>query len=191
MENGVVEVLEACRKLALAGPLDHGWLDAFGFEDERNVYHRLCYWLARALRPVAMADLGTCEGRCAAHLAAARPEAMVHAVDAEQHGAFESYTGWLDNVIFHQARSVDPVVLGQVGTRTVGVCVVDGVHAWDYVMEEVAAWTPKMAPGGIFLFDDLEWDDGMKSLMARLPFGRKGRMDDMHPGYGFGWAVVE
>jgi hypothetical protein len=189
-DQDVVEVLEACRKLALAGPLDHGWLDGFFAEDERNIYYRLCYWLARALRPRAMVELGVCEGRCTAHLAGGYLEAEVHAVDIGKHGAYKRHTSWLDNIVYHQAKSIDPAVLAEVYDGSVGICLVDSVHAWDYVMQEVTAWIPKMAPSGVFLFDDLDWDDGMKGLMDKLPFEQKGRMDDMHPGYGFGWAVV-
>lgn len=186
----MIEILEACEKLALAGPLDHGWLDGIFAQDERCVYHRLCYWLVRALRPAAVVELGTCEGRCAAHMGGAREETIVYAVDSERHGQFTANTGWLGNVVFYAGGTTDEAILAEVEDGTVGVLVVDGVHAWDRVLEEVDAWTPKMRMSGIFLFDDLDHDEGMKGLLDQLPFEEKGRADDMHPGYGFGWAVV-
>lgn len=185
------ERIAEAHRMALADPLSDEHLCALLLEDPACLYYRLLYRLARLARPEVMVELGVCTGRGTAHLAAGCPDGLVIAVDPEEHGALRPNA--LDrypNIRFCKARSDDHALLASVADGSVGLCFVDSVHAVDYALREVALWTPKMKKGGgVFLFDDLEWDEGMRGLLARLPFVDKGDLPGMHV-KGFGYAVV-
>jgi len=165
-------------------PAGDAHLDALFLEDPTCHYYRLLYHLACDVN----VELGTCTGRGTAHLAARG--GTVIAVDPEGHGALRiNALNRYPNVRFYKTRSDDPTLLASVADGSVGLCFVDSVHAVDYALREVGLWTPKMVPGGIFLFDDLDWDDGMRSLLDRLPFAVRGDLPGLHT-MGFGYAVV-
>eukprot|EP00666_Eupelagonemidae_sp_cell4sb_P011660 gene11660-8818_t len=37
----------------------------------------------------------------------------------------------------------------------VGVALVDGLHTYDGVRDDIDAWAPKVAPGGVMMFNDV------------------------------------
>lgn len=164
-------------------------LDQLFKQDPQCFYYRFIYFLVRILRPKLSVELGVCTGRGTAHLAAGNLDGMVLAIDPEKHGAFEENTRLYTNIIFIQKRSDDVELLNSIQNQSVDLCFIDSVHAFDYTLKEVKLWTPKMKSGGIFLFDDLELDEGMKKVLPALPFTNKSLLPDLHH-KGFGYAIV-
>jgi len=95
-----------------------------------------------------------------------------------------------DKITLLLGRSDAPDILAQFENDSVDLCFVDSDHAGVYVLREVELWTPKMRDGGIFVFDDLDLDAGMKEVLPALPFRQKGNLPGLHY-MGFGYAVVE
>jgi len=171
--------------------LDGAHLDGLFRQNEDNVYYRFLYYLAGALKPDLMAELGVCEGRCTAHLAAGWPEGRVLAVDPEYHGMLDRNALTVyENVDFRQCRSDDEVMLGTVKDRSVGLLFVDSVHNLPHVLTEMRYWLPKMQPGAPVIFDDLDYFWSMANLLDVLPLQHKGRLEGLHV-HGFGYALAE
>lgn len=165
-------------------------LDALFQQTVDCPYYRFVYFLVRELRPSRTVELGAEIGRCTAHMAAANPEGEVVAIDPEKHGLFEGSVAPYDNVKFVQTRSDDLDTLAQIEDHSVGLCFIDSIHSGIYTSKEVGLWAPKMEGGGLFLLDDLELNDSMRTVLSRLPFEEKGLLDGLHAHAGFGYAIV-
>lgn len=159
------------------------------FAQDSYAYLRFLYYLAQATKPELSVELGVCTGRGTAHLAAGNLKGKVIGIDPEQHGAFVANTKPYSNIEFIFGRSDDKDILAGIPNQSVGICFIDSVHAFDYVIKEVRLWTPKIKSGGFFLFDDLDLDDGMRKVLPSLPFENKNNLSGLHY-KGFGYAVV-
>ena len=166
-------------------------LDALFDQNPDNVYYRFLFHLARIQKPALMVELGVCEGRSTAHMAAGHPEGKVIAVDPEVHGALQgNCLDRYDNVDFRQCRSDDEHLLASVGDRTVGLLFVDSIHTLPHVLTELRLWLPKMRPLAPIIFDDLDYFWSMAYLLDILPLQHKGRLEGLHL-HGFGYALAE
>lgn len=176
-------IITQAHKLALTQPIDDSHLTSLYTQDPFP-YLRFLYYVGKLSAAKTAIELGTCTGRGTAHLAAACE--WVFTVDPELHDAFAENTAPYPNITYLPFRSDDRRALDVFMRGSIDLCFVDSVHAADYAMREVELWTPKMRPGGLFLFDDL---DLMPSLPDRLPFKGKGYLDGLHI-EGFGYAIV-
>jgi len=186
MNKNLINV--AYQKALIGNELNNEHLDSLFIQDSCAYLHFI-YYLVQSLKPAISVELGVCTGRCTAHMAASNPAGKVIAIDPEQHGAFKTNTKPYHNIEFYLTRSDDLALLSRIKNNSIGLCFVDSVHALDYVMKEVSLWTPKMKPGGIFLFDDLDFDDGMRKVLSSLPFEVKENLPGLHY-KGFGYAIV-
>jgi hypothetical protein len=59
----------------------------------------------------------------------------------------------------HRARSDDPFLLSLIQDGSVGVMHQDSNHNEAVNTSEVELWWPKMAPGSLWVFDDVGWSD--------------------------------
>lgn len=147
-------------------------------------YLCLLYYVGKLFQVKVAVELGTCTGRGTAYLAAACQE--VYTIDPELHGAFADNTRPYPNITYIQSRSDEPETLDKFSPQSIDLCFIDSVHTYDYLMKEITLWTPKMAPGGLFLLDDL---DLMLGALEALPFEHKGYLEGLHI-KGFGYAFV-
>lgn len=188
LSSGDIEEL-ADRSLEISRTGD-SFLDAL-YAPPEYVYYRFLYSLARALQPEIMVELGVCAGQGSAHLAAGNPSGRVLSIDPELHGGFADNTQPYTNIEFIQTRSDDPALLSRIADHSIGLLFIDSVHAKDYVLREYTLWRPKMKPGGLILFDDLNLNPGMREVLPSLPEAVKGLLPGLHADFGFGYVLVE
>lgn len=65
---------------------------------------------------------------------------------------------------------------------SVSFCLIDGAHDYKSVKDDIAAWLPKMKPGGWLCGDDIAWGDDMPVFRA---------VEEMLPGWvrrGCAWT---
>jgi hypothetical protein len=156
------------------------------------------YDLVAAIQPKTLVELGTQSGMSYFTFCQSVQEhdlgTLCYAVDTwegEQHtGAYDesvwesvsqvnrlSYPGfsYLMRMYFHEA-------LSHFDDESVDLLHIDGLHTYDAVREDFEDWQPKVAPGGIVLFHDIE---------ARMKdFGVWRFWDELrteHPGETFGF----
>lgn len=159
-------------------------------------YYRLAYLLARELKEGVIVELGTQYARCAAHFAAASEDVQVYTIDVEEcSGTVRHY----DNLTFIRARTEKAETAAPFEDGSVDICFADSTHNAGHVLREIEAWTPKMTPGALWLFDDLR---EMPDLLPLLPFEVKGTLPGIHTTpvgpkgnqrieeVGFGYAFV-
>ena len=195
-ENGEIIEAESCIGFAqhsaiTQGALGDPHLDALFDQNRDNVYYRFLYYLADVLDADLIVELGVCEGRSTAHMAAGCPKARVIAVDPEVHGALQGNA--LDhyaNIDFRQCRSDNQELLDSVKPESVGLLFVDSVHNLPHVLTEMRLWLPKMKRWAPIIFDDLDYHWSMPFLLDALPLRRKGRLEGLHI-HGFGYALAE
>jgi len=164
-------------------------------------YYRLAYFLAKAMQPRVIVELGTQYAQCTAHFAAGAPDARVITIDHLEHltehelfrrDALERYP----NIEVLWAGTTDPEMAEKFEDRLIGICLSDALHTTEHVLKEVELWTPKMHEGAVWLFDDFLL---MPDLMERLPFEIKGLAPGLHkepehitgrPDLLLGYAIV-
>lgn len=161
-------------------PIGDEHLDSL-FQQDPFPYLRFLYHVGKLFEVKTAVELGTCTGRGTAHLAASCQ--FVYTIDPEIHGAFEKNTKPYSNIKFIQSRSDDLQTLEQFESKSIDLCFIDSVHAYDYMLKEIELWTPKMKPNGLFLLDDLDLMPGL------LPFEKKGYLAGLHS-QGFGYAFI-
>lgn len=86
----------------------------------------------------------------------------------------------LDSLTVHQMPSVEAAKLFEDGS--VSFCLIDGAHDYKSVKDDIAAWLPKMKPGGWLCGDDIAWGDDMPVFRA---------VEEMLPGWvrrGCAWT---
>jgi predicted O-methyltransferase YrrM len=164
-------------------------------------YYRLAYFLAQAMQPEIIVELGTQYAQCTAHFAGGAPQARVVTVDYLQditehplfrRDALERYP----NIEVLWADSADRDTAARFEDGSIGICFSDALHKTEHVLKEVAVWTPKMHEGSVWLFDDFLL---MPDLLEQLPFKVKGIAPGLHkepaaitgrPDLLFGYAIV-
>lgn len=191
VEKTSVEAEDLARLAEVAqSPLGIPRLDQIVRQDPTCVYYRFLYHLIHEFQLADCVELGVAVGRGTIHMAAANPAATVYAVDPHPHELYEETTQGYSNIKLIRGGSTDPEVLAQVPDESIALCFVDSVHDPDYTLQEVELWTPKLRPGGIFLFDDLAYSVGMPRVIPEIPLTKKGPLGHLHFS-GFGWAMKE
>lgn len=175
--------IDTAYNLALHQPIPDEHLAGLFLQDPFP-YLRFLYYVGKLFQVRLAVELGTCTGRGTAHLAAACQ--VVYTIDPELHGAFAENTRPYSNINFIRSRSDDLETLQQFEGHSLALCFIDSVHAYDYLMKEISLWSPKIAPGGLFLLDDLNL---MPGALEAIPFENKGYLAGLHS-QGFGYAFV-
>lgn len=126
----------------------------FGLERFLNIGDvRLLYRLARELKPgCKILEVGTNAGRSTKAMSAAAPECVIMTVDIAN-----LWRGYMpDNVI----RIVESSsTFAEKCTAEFDLIFIDGDHSQFNVQLDIAAWLPKLRPGGIVVFHDYRQGD--------------------------------
>jgi predicted O-methyltransferase YrrM len=118
-------------------------------------------WLARARRPATTVEFGAAFGVSGMYFTAG-----LEAAGAGHLYSFEINREWAD-IAERNIRSVSNRVtltrgafedcVTDVLTAPIDIAFVDAIHQYDFVMRQFDILEPRMAPGGIILFDDIDF----------------------------------
>lgn len=170
-------------------PIGDKFLDNIFQQDTTSVYYRFLYRLVERINPKLVVELGVCKGGSTAHMAAARFETRVIAVDTAPFDVSHILDRYKNiDLIINESCSIG--VLGQVHDKSVDICFIDTLHQQDLVTEETRLWLPKMKIGGIILFDDISLNEGMIKFWNKLNISNRISLPHLHWS-GFGAAIIE
>jgi predicted O-methyltransferase YrrM len=125
--------------------------------------------LARGRRRIV--ELGTCTAWTAIALALNEPAASVTSFDPVVHDQREQYLDLVPPEIRARVRLVtERGAEGADGADGVELLYVDSTHERAETVAEYEAWRPRMAPGGVVVFDDVGHSDfpGVAEAIADL-----------------------
>ena len=130
---------------------------------------RILFDLLRERRPETCLELGTCVGISAAYQAAAlelNGRGFLYTIEgaaplAERARSVLERLGLADRVEVRNGRFTDvlPEVLAD---RELDFAFVDGHHDEQATLDYFELIRPRMRPGSVMAFDDVEWSDGMR-----------------------------
>jgi predicted O-methyltransferase YrrM len=103
---------------------------------------------------------------------------------AQVYAKFNERTGKFQHVHPIKGRSVD--VADQFDAESLDVVYIDGWHKYEAVKEDIAAWLPKVRPGGIISghdYDEKAWPGVVKAVRENFPENRVVTFQDTS------WAV--
>lgn len=152
-----------------------------------DTYYLFLFALAKRMLPVLSVDLGSWHGASAWCMKKGHPEGRVASYDVGNQlwdglrasGAEFFIKGSLEAAHDHQDGSVD-------------ILFIDTEHDGDLPRAEFEAWLPKMAPGCVVLFDDVELNEKMKEFWAGFNPAGFVKMDArIHSNAGFGILTRE
>ena len=167
-------------------PTPDPFLESLYRLDETAVYYRFLYRLARMVRPKISVELGVCTGRGTAHMAGGNMEGVVYGIDPSPLDMSDILARF-QNIILMKDRSDSGKVLSVIPNETVDICFVDSEHTYDNAHKEVNLWTSKLKNGGVFIFDDVEYNEDMKRFWDWVPL-QKIYLPGLHY-TGFGAAI--
>ncbi len=131
--------------------------------DPTSVYYRYFYEFARTLKPAVTFEIGTCEGKSAAHFAAGNPEGLVITLDVRAMSKSAMEAMHLPNVVPLLCDSLEaPQRLRYL--PTIDLLFIDGDHRLEQAYAEYTAYRPFVRDGGLIFFDDIAINDGMRHL---------------------------
>ena len=152
----------------LAGSMQKGrdprpdWLRAID-DDPTSVYYRFLYHCTVILRPRVSFEIGTCEGKSAAHLAAGCPGGTVITVDIRLSSKGATDQLLIPNLVSIVGDSLEvPSVLKWM--PPLGLLFIDGDHELRQAYREYLMYRPYVKAGGLILFDDIHINSGMDQL---------------------------
>ena len=157
-----------------------------GLYDVSAPYYRFLYRLAKLANTTFIVELGVCSGRGTAYLAAAT-KCRVLAVDVVPMEV-QQILAHYPNIDMRVTTSTSEDLLRSVQDWSVDLCFIDTLHNYEQVVSETKAWLPKMSKGGILVYDDIDYNDGMKRFWSELQF-TKISLPHLH-WTGFGVAFV-
>jgi predicted O-methyltransferase YrrM len=136
---------------------------------------RLCYAVARALRPLAVAETGVCYGVTSAYLLAAleaNGQGHLYSIDLPPLGENgDDFVGWLVPTHLRSrwtlqrgtsARLLRPLLKG---LRAIDLFIHDSLHTYRNMTEEFQAAWPALRGGGVLISDDVEGNPAFLQLM--------------------------
>ena len=168
-------------------PTGDSFLDEL-YEIEKAHYYRFLYRLVQRIQPNVVVELGVQSGRSTAHIAGASLETRVIAIDPNPPELGEKLKRY-SNIDFRLDRSDSLSVLNSIPSNSVYICFVDTDHEYRQAVLETVLWRPKLKKGGIFVYDDISLNDGMKQFWTELPL-RKVSLPKLHWS-GFGCAILD
>jgi predicted O-methyltransferase YrrM len=156
---------------------------------------RILFDLVRERRPETCIELGTCLGISAAYAAAAlelNGGGFLFTLEgaaplAERARSLLERLGLSHRVEVRAGRFVDllPALLAE---HDFDYAFVDGHHDEQATLHYFAAIRPRMRPGGVFVFDDVDWSDGMRRAWHAIR--TDDRVDESWKRKGMGFAAV-
>ncbi len=94
-----------------------------------------------------------------------------------------------ENFFFCHGKSTTPSFFKSFKDKAIDVLLIDSDHTYKTTAEEFLLWEPKVKPGGLILFDDIdapEYADGCGKFFKELA-GEKISLPHLHPeNWGFG-----
>jgi RimJ/RimL family protein N-acetyltransferase len=160
-------VREICDTYRAAEDLRPRWLRDLDL-DPTSVYYRFLFECSRTLRPAVVFEIGTCEGKSAAHLAAGNPDGLVITLDVRPTARTHVENLRLPNLVFLQSDSMDaPRNLRHM--PKIDLLFIDGDHRFDQVYAEYALYRPHVKDDGLIFFDDIDISGEMRRLWAAIP----------------------
>lgn len=86
-------------------------------------------------------------------------------------------------VSVHRSSSVE--FAGSVAAETLDWVYIDGNHTYEYVLEDLRAWYPKVRPGGLVAGDDYDrpdawWDDGVTKAVMEFVKAEAVKIETIH-----------
>jgi predicted O-methyltransferase YrrM len=118
-------------------------------------------WLVQQRRPATVVEFGSAFGVSGMYFATG--------LVAANHGhlySFEINREWAD-IAERNIRSIGDCVtltrgsfedhVGAAVPGTIDLAFVDGIHTYEFVMAQFAALRPRMSPGGVIAFDDIDF----------------------------------
>lgn len=156
-----------------------------GMYDSHFAYYRFFYLLAQRLKPKLSVELGTFIGMAAMCLAKGNPDGLVVSIDIT-HAELDDRCR-LTNVEF---RLRDSLQVDE-DLQNIDLLYVDAEHTETKPRLEFEAWQPRLAPGALVFFDDIEWAEDMRRFWANFhPLGyEKMEFQALHAPAGFGVIV--
>ena len=158
-------------------------------------YYKLFVHLARDTDPQLIVELGTNQGVGALHFRYGNKTAKIITVDIKR---TEKITNRLRDHDIIGVISDATEYANFVDDKSVDILFIDANHLYEDVKADTAAWIPKMAPGGIILWDDI-WlkeyplgvETGMRRFWDELEIdGDKFECKYLHPSVNFGVALL-
>ena len=130
------------------------------------------YFFVKQHAPKTVLELGTCCGFSALYMAKAYSQATVHTIEGDRGVAAIAAKNFqeagCDNIVQHVGRFQDVLqgLLEQL--QKVDFCFIDGHHDKEATLEYWAHIKPYMNRGGVVVFDDISWSDGMREAWETL-----------------------
>lgn len=167
------------------------FLDDLYQQDPGCFYYKFIYELLSIIKPTLSIELGVCTGRGTAHLAGGYISGKVIGIDPAPYD-IQYIINIYPNISIMKGRSDDQNIISRIDNNSVDICFIDSEHSGNYTIREVNLWRPKMKPGGVYLFDDIDLNPSMKAFWNNLRM-TKTELNDLHIGYGrdvgFGAAI--
>lgn len=160
------------------------WLRALD-TDPTSVYYRYFYVLAQRYGPRSIVEIGTYEGKSAAHLAAGNREGRVTTLDVSAGAKTLADALMIPNLVALVCNSLQaPQLLKWI--PDIDLLFIDGHHECHQVQKEYIAFRPFVREGGLIFFDDIHINAGMDHFWSAIP-DRKVELPELHY-TGFGVA---
>lgn len=131
--------------------------------DPTSTYYRFFYEVTRTIRPKVCFEIGTCEGKSAAHLAAGNPAGLIVTLDIRTSARQSVDALRLPNIVSLLCDSIE-------ATRQlrylpeIDILFIDGDHRLEQSYREYLAYRPFVRNGGLIFFDDISINDEMKVM---------------------------
>ena len=132
--------------------------------------------LGRGRRTIV--ELGTCTAWTSIALALNEPAASITTFDPVVHEQREHYLALVPAEVRERVRMIaQPGVDGAHEAEGVDLLFIDSTHQRAQTVAEYEAWLPRMAPGGIVVFDDFGHSDypGVAEAIADLSLAGEAR----------------
>ncbi len=158
--------------------------------DLQSAYYRFLHLLAAELPAETMVELGTWHGAGAYALATGCPVGRVWAVDIDLSQIWKE--AMVPNISFVQGESLLPDA-EQLGIGKVDLLFVDTEHNGLRPQAEYEAWRPRMAAGGVVLFDDIRLNGSMSAWWDGFDPGDVAAKIELplHGDAGFGAVILK
>lgn len=151
--------------------------------DPTSVYYRFFYELTRSLRPAVTFEIGTCEGKSAAHFAAGNPAGLVITLDIRPSAKKFAEELSLPNLVPILCHSLEaPRSLRYL--PMIDILFIDGDHRFEQSYREYCLYRPFVREGGLIFFDDIEINDEMRRLWAAIPDPKESLPKLHYTGFG-------
>jgi predicted O-methyltransferase YrrM len=135
--------------------------------DETSVYYRFFFEFARRFRPAIAFEIGTCEGKSAAHLAAGNPEGVVITLDIKPQAKSLADALLLPNLVSVTCDSMaGPQLLRWM--PSIDLLFIDGDHTLPQAYGEYELYRPFVKDGGLIFFDDIHISPEMEFMWRTL-----------------------